>query len=510
MSDAALDMMFGLVLESGARWGEVAAEFQVADATAIFSAGRPHRHFITRPRGGSKTTDLGGVALSWLAVEAPERARGYVVASNAEQAAILIDAAAGLVTRTPELGGLLGVENERLVGANGAWIRVLSLSDSGAWGLRDAHLLICDEFAQWPETRAARRVWTAIRSTVQKVDGCRLVLLSSAGEPSHWSFEDVMVKAKADPTWRVSEAPGPVPWQDPIELESLRRELRPSEYERLILNHWAEDEDRAVSPENYDWACQLLSAPVPLPGVAYIICVDVGITRDATVMVVAHKEPVDSTDRFGPHRVVVDHVERWLGSKRRPVRLASVEDWLVRESRRWNRAKVYADPTQFRGSVQALNRRGVRASEWQFTASSVGEVATALVQTFRNQQIWLRDTPELKEELLRVRLRESSPGVVRLDHDKAAHDDQAVTIGMACHILLGQAGWGVGPAYLEFMRSQIAARGTDPDPAVRAVRRHHRSVAARRSPPARVARCEHRWRTTGTCVFCAATRQAAH
>ena len=41
---------------------------------------------------------------------------------------------------------------------NGAWFEVLAQSDSGAWGLRDAHLLICDEFCQWPDTRGARAV----------------------------------------------------------------------------------------------------------------------------------------------------------------------------------------------------------------------------------------------------------------------------------------------------------------------------------------------------------------
>lgn len=532
MSDAALDLMYGLVLENGKHWGEVAADFQKDDAEAIFAPAQPHKHFITRPRGGSKTTDIGGAAISWLVADAPQRSRGYVVASNGEQAGILIDAAAGLVARTPELDGVLTLENERIVNpTSGAWVRVLNQSDSGAWGLRDAHLLILDEFAQWPETRGAKRVYTAVRSTVQKVPGCRLIILTSAGEPSHWCYEEVFLRAMDDPDgWRVSQAPGPVPWQDPIELEALRRELTPSQYERLVLNIWSEDEDRAVSPEDYELAaqdCRVIGGGRttsmilhgPKPGIRYIITVDIGTRSDATVMVVAHKEPVDPDDRFGPHRLVVDHLERWQGSKKEPVQLKAVEDWLVEVSMKYNRAAIHGDPDQFVGTLQNLNRRGVKAAEWIFSAKSVGQVATALVQTFRNGLIHVPRAKVLKDELLRVKLRESAPGVTRLDHERSGHDDQAVAIGMAAHILLGNTGWGAGAAFKAFMKDQVAKREAakgvagSPDHLVvgRAMQRHVRMSQLNKRAPrlARekaVSRCQHRWRD-GRCVFCPEVRQ---
>ena len=512
MGDAGLDLMYGLVLENGDRWGQLAVDQQRADAEAIFGPEKPHRHFLTRPRGGSKTSDLAGVALSWLAVEAPVRARGYVVAANGEQAGILIDAAASFVARTPELDGVLTVENEKIVAANGAWVRVLNLSDSGAWGLRDAHLLILDEFAQWPETRGAKRVYTAVRSTVQKVDGCRLVILTSAGEPSHWTYEGVFKPALTDPLWRVSEMPGPVPWQDPEEIEALRRELRPSEFDRLVLNIWSEDEDRAIAPEDYELAAQkpvrISAAPTgltgggyrlrhPRPGIRYLITVDIGTRNDATVMAVSHKEPIDPEDRRGPHRVVVDHLERWAGSRKRPVQLKDVEDWLARAAPEFNGARVYADPDQFVGSIQNLNRRGVRAQEWAFTSSSVGQVATALVQVFRNRQIWVPDSEPLKKELLRVRLRESVPGVTRLDHEQGGHDDQAVVLGMAAHLHLGSA-LRSGLVWAEGHRKRmekLAGAQEEADDEERATLRRQR-------------RCRHLWSRSGICCACGVSREA--
>src|ERR1035441_8346482 len=118
--------MEALRLEDGRAWGEVAADFQRDDAAAIFAPDGPRWHFLTRPRGGSKTTDLAGVALAWLAVEAPAGARGYVVASDRDQAALLVDAAAGLVNRTPVVRDAVTVGAFKLTSKSGATVEVRS------------------------------------------------------------------------------------------------------------------------------------------------------------------------------------------------------------------------------------------------------------------------------------------------------------------------------------------------------------------------------------------------
>jgi hypothetical protein len=523
-----LGILASLVNDDNSRWAERAIPQQMADARAIFEEERPNWHFITRPRGGSKTTDIAGVALAWLVGKAGPFDRGFVVAANAEQATLVIDAASGFIFRTPELEGAVTAEAERLVGANGAWVRVMSLSDSGSWGKMNTHLLICDEFAQWPDTRGAKRVWQAVRSTTQKTPGCRLVILTSAGEPSHWSFEEVFQGAQREiersrelrrnPFWRISEMPGPVPWQDPEELEQLRHELPPSAYDRLILNIWSEAEDRAIAPEDYEAAareCRRHGAPPagirgggfrlrdPATDVRYVITVDVGTRNDATVICVAHREPLDPEQPNVGHRVVVDHIDRWQGSKKRHVQIADIRHRVVFLSAEYNRARVYADPDQFVDSIQQLNRLGVRASEWAFTATSVGQVATSLVQAFHNRLIVVPDSPMLKDELLKVRLRETSPGVTRLDHDHQSHDDQAVTIGMACHILLGRA-WSVGAAFKEFLRRDMAH--TDEDSLAAKVQQSRRGLGSlRRELESVQSRCDHRWRDL-TCVFCGSER----
>lgn len=528
------DIMYGLVLEDGERWGNLAIDQQIDDIEAIFATDGPNKHFITRPRGGSKTTDLAGVAVSWLAGDAPPRSRGYVVASNGEQAGILIDAAGSLVANTPELSALR-VENERIIGPNDSWVRVLNLSDSGAWGLRGARILICDEFCQWPETRGAKRVYTAIRTTVQKVPGCKLVILSSSGEPSHWS-RPIYIAGKNDANsgWRVSDMPGPVPWQDPKEIEELRDELTPSEFDRLVLNIWSEDEDRAVSEEDFEKAKQPARADGKgwrirdvHPHIQYIETIDIGIVNDATVFCISHKESLKTGDRTGPKRVVIDHLERWAGSKKEPIQLDKVEDRAAELAIEFNKARVYADPNQFVGNLQSLNKRGIHAEQWDFTAASVGSVATALVQAFRNEQIHVPDVKILKDELLRVRLRESAPGVTRLDHDRSGHDDQAVVIGMATHIWLGKLGLGPTAAFRERMEQIKEQRAAD-NPvtgdtgsvtAARVVRRHFGMLQKNHAKGTRmrerqISGCVHRWRLGADgvtrCVFeCGTVKDAA-
>ena len=57
----------------------------------------------------------------------------------------------------------------------------------------------------------------------------------------------------------------------------------------------------------------------------------------------------------------------------------------------------------------------------------------------REHRLALPDDPELLDELATVRLRESTPGTYRLDHDASGHDDRAVALGLAALALTERA-----------------------------------------------------------------------
>jgi hypothetical protein len=502
-SERARDLMSAVVLEDGRCWGAVAADFQRDDAAAIFNSEGPRWHFITRPRGGSKSTDAAGVALAWLACEAPAGARAYIVAVDEAQAALDVDAASGLVNRTPALRSVVDVQATKIAARSGASVEVLAADGASAFGLRP-HLVVIEEFGQWPSTRGYRRLWTAVLSAMGKVPGSRLVILTSAGEPGHFSH-GVLQEARRSKRWRTSEVKGPLPWIDPAELDSQRPLLRDSEFARLHLNQWTASEDRLVSEQDLEAACVLDGPQAPVPGVRYVVTVDAGLVNDATVVVVAHAESLG--DEYGaPQRIVVDRLKRWTGSKKKPVQLAPVEEYIEQASREYHSAPLHADPYQMQASLQRLRAKGVRALEFTFSAQSVGRVANALHLALRNRLIYLPDDRDLRDELGRVRLTESSPGAVRLDHESGEHDDQAVAIAIACAVLQGNA-HGQGAAFLELWKKEIAQNESDP----RTVARRHAELRGQptpiddASPGALRPGCKHRW-WDGRCVFCAGVK----
>ena len=80
--------------------------------------------------------------------------------------------------------------------------------------------------------------------------------------------------------------------------------------------------------------------------------------------------------------------------------------------------------------------------EHTFTAQSVSRLALRLHGAIRDRALALPDDAELLDELANVRLRETSPGVYRLDHDAGRHDDRAVALALAADYLLARVPFG--------------------------------------------------------------------
>lgn len=160
--------------------------------------------------------------------------RGWRAASDEEQAQEPIDAALGLIERTPELAGVFRTGELEIVNIrNGASVRVLA-ADASAMGKR-AWMITLDEVANWPETRKARRFWSVLTSGNRKIADCRTVVITNAGDPQHWAWKR-RETARASRHWRFHAEPGPLPWLSAA-LESLRENAETeSEYERLHLN----------------------------------------------------------------------------------------------------------------------------------------------------------------------------------------------------------------------------------------------------------------------------------
>lgn len=418
-----LTLLAALPLESGVRWGEAAVDVQWADARAVLDLDGPRRHFLTRSRGYSKTTDLGAIALVELAERAPAGAQLYAVAADRDQAALLVREVRGFVRRAPrELwrDGPPAVDTFRATAANGATLTALAADAASSWGLRP-WLVVADEVAMWGTTSGPRLLWDAIYSAVAKRPDSRLVALTTAGAPSHWTRR-ILDAARSSDRWHVHEVEGPAPWITPADLAEQEALLLPSVYARLWLNRWTEPEDRVSTLSDIE-ACVAHDGPLgPTPGRRAVVGLDVGLTNDRTVVATC------STARGEPIRL--DRLDVFQGRKDHKVDLQVVEDLVLECANRW-RARVVLDPFQAVALAQRLRRKHVKVDEFTFTSASANKLAVGLFRLLKERRLDLPDDRDLIDELATVKLVERAPGVYRLDHEAGRHDDRAIALALA-------------------------------------------------------------------------------
>jgi hypothetical protein len=418
------------VLPSGARWGACATDVQRDDMAAVLDLSGPLRHWISRPRGYSKTTDM-AIALGTVMVcQSVPGSRLYCAASDKDQARLVVDALARVVTATPELMAAFSFDQYRVtVPRSGVVLEVLASDSASAFGLQPT-VLLTDEVCQHADTWNSRRFQEATSTALPKVPGSRWIVITTHGDPGHFS-RGVYDAAVADPAlWRVSECHEVAPWIDPRLIEAERARLPASAFARYWQNEWAASEDSPFDASDVA-ACVTHRGPLePVSGRRYVLCVDLGWRSDRTAMTVAHREAAG--DAF---KVVVDRVDTIAGTREHEVDLGVVEDRVLELARRY-RARVFVDPAQAIGMMQRLRRQGISVEEHTFSVASNTKLALRLSELVRAHRLAIPDDDALVDELVNVRLVERGPGLYRLDTTAGRHDDMAVTVGMcAVHLL---------------------------------------------------------------------------
>ncbi len=320
-----------------------------------------------------------------------------------------------------------------------------------------------------------QQLWRALYSALGKVSDSRLVILTTAGDPSSHAYK-LLERARTSPEWLVNEVPGPAPWIAASDLAEDRAELPAWEYDRLHRNIWTASADRLVRPDDLARCVREVGDLPPRHAVRYVITVDVGLVHDRTAVAICHAEPqrrssamrpTESADddpygfrrwqrsQRGPvddARIVLDRLQVWEGTRDRRVSLATVEDWIVGASRLYNGAAVYYDPLQMERLAESLRDFGIRTQRVTFSLRENSERAILLHKLIAEALLSLPDDVGLLDELAHVRLVESSPGVYRLDHDRNRHDDRAVALAMAAQVLEGGGRTRAGPLQIQDRR----------------------------------------------------------
>jgi hypothetical protein len=434
--DDALGLLNALVVGSdGERWGERASDLQRADAKALLDLDGPRRHWIGRPRGYSKTDDLAAI----MVVVMLERLRGgdeaVAIAADREQAGILVRRIKWIAARTPELGSALTVGAYDVRSSSGVRLEAMASDAAGSWG-RTPSWAVADELGQWARSAGARELWVSLSSAVVKVRG-RLAVITTAGEPDHWS-RGVYENAVEDDTWRVSEVHEPAPWIDSEDIDAERRRLPESVFARLWQNRWASGEDTLLRFEDVV-ACANLPGPLdPEVGVHYVMGADLAVKRDRAVVAVCHAEQIGENEQGV--RIVTDSLDIFAATHGHDIDLQQVEDTVLARARHYHGATVIFDPSQGHQMMQRLRREGLQVIEHTFSATSNSKRALVILELVRGHRLLLPDEQEVIDEFAALRLVQRGPGLFRYDHLSGKHDDICTAVSLAAHHLLERPG----------------------------------------------------------------------
>lgn len=139
--------------------------------------------FALLPRGARKTTFGAGLSLlhtvGWQRVK---NGQAMVAASAEEDASIAYDEAVAIIRETPWLDGKVKLNESEFRLAHplsGAKFRALASSGRGKLG-KTPNFVLADELIAWEGTNA-RKMWSALRTGLNKVAGTLLVIITQAG-----------------------------------------------------------------------------------------------------------------------------------------------------------------------------------------------------------------------------------------------------------------------------------------------------------------------------------------
>jgi hypothetical protein len=443
----ARDVLGMLLLENGRLWPEAAEGWQFDDAVAVLEGGRPY-NFLTRARGGSKTTDLAACALALL-LTAKHGARLYWLAADQDQGRLALDAIAGFVARTPGLGGLVDLGARRVaVSRSAASLEVLAADAPGAWGLLPAAVFV-DELAQWADTPQPRRLWEAVSSAVAKLPDAKLVVLTTAGDPVHFSAK-ILEHAKGSQLWRVNEVSGPPPWMAADRVAEQRARLPQAVFEQLFLNRWVAADGAFLDPGLVDAAFTLDGPAVDREADrSYVAGLDLGHVNDRSVFALGHREG------GATH---LDRLRVWEGSRSRPVDFGEVERFVVAAHKRFG-FRLRIDPWQGLDLAQRLRAAGVRTDEFHFSTASKQRLASALLEGINGGTLRLYAADGLRDELVGLRVKQTSSGAWTFDHAAGGHDDRAVALALMLMAALDRPVSSWRPLFAQSEAPKLARQG---------------------------------------------------
>jgi len=397
------------------------------------------RAYLERPRGHSKTTDI-GIMASWALLASERQLYGVVAAGDRDQARLVRDAVQKLVLDNPWLSFYLHVQNYRILNrVTHSILDILASDVATDYGLTP-DFLVCDELTHWEDSG----MWDAMFSSVAKRPLCLVIIISNAGigEGSAWQWK-VREMARTLDSWYFSRIDGPkASWMSEEQLAEQRLALPPSSYRRLFDNLWVPGSGDAINPADIEAAMTLDGPPRYVDQrrtVIHLAGLDLGMKHDHTGFVTCAIEA-------GAGRVKMAECRSWKPQAYGgTVPLQAVEDAVYDSAKRFRTAITYYDPNECRFMAERLRNRGIVMEEVLFVGKQLTGMASALLQAFTRRIIDLWPDEDLKRDLMRVTIVEKAYGYkLESVSDEYGHADRATALALLLPGALEAAGYQVG------------------------------------------------------------------
>ncbi|WP_166820020.1 terminase large subunit domain-containing protein [Thalassoroseus pseudoceratinae] len=432
-------------------WQE--ADFQALDNGWRRAAGQKveqatQRAWLERGRGHSKTSDL-AVMATWTLFASRKRLSGIAAAGDKDQAALLRTAIARLLDCNPWLSGLIEIQSSRIINTGTkSELEIISSDAATSYGLTP-DFVIADEVCHW----AKRDLWDSLLSSSAKRSTCMFVVITNAGLMDDWVWE-TREKVRTDPAWHFSRLDGPVAsWINQDLLAEQERLLPSIAFTRLWLNEWTSGGGDALSRADIEAAFDknLSLMPAKESGYQYVAGLDLGVSRDASaicVLAIKGRQRWDKT-RSDHGEIRLAYTQLWKPNRGEKINLSQVESALVKLHSKYDFESVMYDPWQATHMSQRLELRRLPMVELTQSGTNLQRVATTVIEAFNDRRLRLYPEPELKRDLIRLRVEERSYGFRLVSpRDGTGHGDLASAFGyamvgandLAGRIRKGQAG----------------------------------------------------------------------
>lgn len=392
-----------------------------------------HRGWLERPRGHSKTLDL-AVMILWALFASRRPLAGYAAAADKDQARLLRDAIGRLLYVNPWLSQVIEVQNYRVINKHtDSWLEILSSDAPTSYGIL-ADFIICDEVAHWQK----RDLWDSLLSSAAKRKHCQLVVITNAGFEQSWQW-NTREAIRTNPSWHFSRLEGPVAsWIDEQQLREQEALLPSAAFRRLWHNEWSDSGGDALSRDLIDAAFndKLRPMPRPQPGYEFLAGLDLGISRDASALVVlgVRRASRQEHDIRQHGRIRLVHAQAWRATPKHKVNLQNIEDTLLALHDKYQFKEIAFDPWQAEHLSQRLRLSRVPMTELTQTGQNLQRIASATLEAFNDRRLDLYPQEELHRDLTRLRVEERAYGFRLVSpRDAMGHGDLASAF---CYALL--------------------------------------------------------------------------